>query len=1114
MKNLAQRIASLTPQQRALLELKRRQREEARPRPPRIPKRQGTGPWPATTDQTALWFFQEFDPQTSAYNIATALRLTGRLDVGLLEKATERLCGRHEILRTVFQAIGGVPYQVILPGLRLSIPIIDRSDAADREEAVQSEASKIAKIPFNLDIGPLIRLVLVRFDELHHVLIVVMHHSTTDWWSHQIFYRDLFAYYHAELGGKEIKLPEMPVQFADYALWREGWLRGEEARQQLDYWRGKLQDAPFVLEVPTDRPRPKVQSANGARQFFTLPDEATQGVRLINRRAGASSFMTLLAAIYVLIHRYTGQTDQLIGTPVSADREIDETANLIGYLLNTVVLRGQLKGDPTFLQLLEQVRTTVLEGFENKELPFRSIVEELKPERDISRMPLYQIEFLYVNPEGSMFRDSPEVWKSMEIPGLRTESFNVDRKTSPVDMQISFTENYRSMEFLIEYNTDLYRADTIRRMGRRMTRFLAGLADNAHLPCSGLPWLSDEERREVLDLACGPAVPADSPLGDADRLDALFRRSCARNPESAALIFEDEELSYAQLSRRVDALALRLRAKGIESESLVGISMSRTPDLIVALLAVLSAGGAYVPLDPDYPSERLRFISRDSGISLLLGDSEQRPSWLDAQVEVMPVGSPQTPDATNLAATRDWAGADDLAYVIYTSGSTGKPKGVAIAHGAGVRFLQAMACAPGLGRSERLLAVTTVSFDIALLEILLPLSLGATVVLASKETASDAGLLADAIESNGITAMQATPATWRMLLSAGWKGRSGLKVLCGGEALPADLAEQLQGVCGQLWNLYGPTEATVWSTRSLVGEQGITIGSPIEGDSIYILDGSGRICPTGVPGELLIGGQGLARGYWRRSALTAERFIPDRFSQSAASRLYRSGDRARWLNDGQIEFLGRLDHQVKVRGFRIELGEVEHHLLRFPGVVQAKALARPVEGKEAELTAYLVLEDDANPEWQTEIRASLRQSLPDYMLPTVFIDLEQMPLTPSGKIDVRALPEPQRKASRAAYVAPRTPTEEILAGIWSEVLGIERISVADNFFDLGGHSLLATQILSRTADSFEVSLTLQSVFDDPSLAAMAERIDSTRWAMEELQAPTRPLAEDEEEGEI
>jgi amino acid adenylation domain-containing protein len=1056
--------------------------------------------------QQRLWFLDRLEPGSASYNIPAAVRLSGALDITMLAQSLNEVLQRHEALRTTFAQVDDGAVQVIAPTLTLLLPIVDLGSQSKTSQHVETSRLAIqeAQRPFDLARGPLVRATLLRLGREEHVLLLTMHHIISDGWSMGVFIQEVAAFYTAFINGEIPSLPELPIQYADYALWQRQWLQGEVLDAQLAYWKAQLGDTSGVLELPTHRPRPPLQTFNGAIQPLALSKASSVALKALSQQEGTTLFMTLLAGFKALLYRYTGQRDILVGSPI-ANRNRAEVEGLIGFFTNTLVLRTRLSDAQTFRELLSQVRETALGAYVHQDLPFEMLVEELKLQRDLSRTPLFQIMFVLQNAPLEI----------IDLPGLTLHPLETSGGTAKFDLTLSMVETERGLRGEIEYNTDLFDATAIAQLASHFCILLESVVATKEGPdqsLADLPLLSEPERHRLL--VTWNATQMDYPQDAC--VQTSFEAQASRKSDAIAVIFQEQHITYRELDRRANQLAHYLQKLGVGPEVLVGICVERSLEMVLGLLGILKAGGAYVPLDPTYPQARLAFILKDTQSPVLLTHSQllgaHQPQTqvvcLDTDWETIAAMPPTAP--TCLATS------GHLAYVIHTSGSTGKPKGVLILHRAVVNFLQAMRQQLDLTEGDRLLSVTTLSFDIAVLELFFPLTVGASVELVSRALAGDGLGLAKRLAASGPIVMQATPATWRLLLEAGWQGERQLQILCGGEAFPRTLANQLLSRGRILWNLYGPTETTVWSAAYEVtpGEGLVPIGRPIDNTQIYLLDACLKPVPVGVPGALYIGGAGLARGYLGRPALTAEKFIPHPFSAQPGARLYKTGDLARYLPDGNIEFLNRMDHQVKVRGFRIELGEIETVLGQYPALRETVVLAREDEPGDKRLVAYMVTHDGQAPT-VSELRRFLQQRLPDYMLPSAFMNLEALPLTPNGKIDRRALPAPEliRPRLEQAFVAPRTPAEETLAAIWTQTLGVEQIGIHDDFFDVGGHSLLSIQVMSRVSDAFQVELPLRIMFETPTIAGLAESIKTIQWAAEGLHTVDAPQG-DYEEGEL
>ncbi|MFL6235263.1 MAG: amino acid adenylation domain-containing protein, partial [Thermoanaerobaculia bacterium] len=1086
--SVSDRMAALSPEQRTLFEALRQKQRQAAPAPlapppvERVSGPGGVGDWPLTFDQERLWFLQVLDPASTASNMVTAIRLTGPLDPARLESVANGAVRRHGAWRTTFPLVDGRPVQRVAPEVRLPLPVADLSalPAGDREAAALGLASEAVRRPFSLETGPLARLLLVRLSAREHVCVLVVHHIVSDLISLEIFWREVGLLYEG------VHLTEPPVQFADFAVWQRRWLDGETLAAEIAWWRERLQGFPLVLDLPTDRPRPAVQSGRGGRRRIHLTPEGAEGLRALAKREGVTKFMAVAAFSAALFHRLSGQ-DRLIAGTLNANRARPEVESLIGFFLTQLPLPFDLEGDPPFRELLARVRAVAVAAFAHQHLPFGKLVEALQPERDTSRMPVVQALVQLLEIPGAA-RAPGEV----EIEGLEIHDGNVH-----FDLMLVLFEQEGAIGGPLEYDADLFDPATILRMAGGLAAMLDAVAADPGLRLSELPVLGAAARHQI------QTEWNDTPRPRPPHCFLeLFAEQAARTPGAVACAGEGWSLSYAELDARSNQLARHLRRQGLGCGDLVGLCLERDAGMPVALLGTLKSGAAYLPLDPAHPAERRAWVLEDAGAATVL-----TPEWLAAEG---PAIEREPADPLPLSA-----GLDGRAYVIYTSGSTGRPKGVEVLHRGLANYLAAMAVRPGLGAGDVMMAVTTLTFDISVTELLLPWSVGARVELVSRQTAGDGALLANAMDAAGATWLQVTPATWTLLLDAGWPGRPGLVALCGGEALPRSLADRLLPRVGELWNVYGPTETTVWCTAWKVEPEGaIAIGRPVAGMRTHLLDRRLAPVPLGAVGELCIGGLGVARGYLRRPDLTAERFVPDPFADplttEPGARLYRTGDLARLRPDGRLESLGRTDHQVKLRGFRVEPGEIEEALRACPGVAQAAVLLREDRPGDRRLAAYLGLAPGAEPPSPAELRRDLVGRLPDYMIPAAFVVLPALPLNPNGKVDRKALAAVRPEGAGGSRVAPRTPAEELLAGIWSRVLEVPEVGAHDDFFALGGHSLLASQLVPRVRDAFGVEMPLRAVFQAPTLAAQAEWIAKARSG--EAPASARPIHRVDREG--
>lgn len=1040
--------------------------------------------------QERIWFLSQLEEQSVAYNVSVALRLTGSLHIEMLERSFNEIIRRHEVLRTTFITVGGKPVQVIAPTLDIRIPITDLRQRSKREKEaeVQRLAFEEARCPFDLAQGPLFRAALLHLDEEEYVILATFHHSIFDGWSTAVFVRELVALYEAFSTGKASTLPELPIQYADFAHWQREWLQGEMLKQQLSYWKQQLSGDLPVLELPTDHPRPARLTFRGATQSFVLPETLSKAIKTLSRQEGVTLFTTLLTAFNILLHRYTGQEDILVGSPI-ANRNRAEIENLIGFFVNTLVLRTDLSGNPTVRELLGRVNEATLGSHIHQDLPFEHLVAETRTRRELSHHPLFQVMFV--------FQNTPT--QELKLPGLTLTPIELHNKTAKFDLTLDMRETDQGLSGLWEYNIDLFENTTITRMIGHFQTLLEGMTANPEQQLLDLPILTEAERHQIL-VEWNDTKKVDYPKDTC--LHELFEAQVERTPDATALVFEDQKLSYQELNQRANQLAHYLRTLGVGPEILVGICVERSLEMVVGLLGVLKAGGAYVPLDPEYPKERLAFMIEDSQTSVLLTQEKLK----------LEIGNRKLNNGNIVCLDSDWetitqecennpvsgVNADNLIYVIYTSGSTGKPKGAMNIHRALCNRLLWMQDAYRLTADDHILQKTPFSFDVSGWEFFWPLITGARLVIAKPGGHKDSAYLIKLITDQKITTMHFVPPMLQVFLQEPdvEQCTSLRQVICSGEALPYELQQCFfERLGAELHNLYGPTEAaidvTFWHCKRENQRKIVPIGRPIANTQIYILDRYLQPVPIGASGELYIGGVGLARGYLNRPGLTKEKFIPGPFSDEVGARLYRTGDLARFLPDGNIEFLGRVDHQVKIRGFRIELGEIEAILAKHAAVREVVVIAREDQPGNKRLVAYVVSSDPAKAATTNELRSFLMQKLPEYMIPSAFITLETLPLSPSGKVDRRALPAPEglRPKLEAAYVMPQSETERFITQIWQQVLQVDKIGIHDNFFDLGGHSLLAAQIHSKLQEKFDREFSLIDLFQYPTIQTLAQYLN-------------------------
>jgi amino acid adenylation domain-containing protein/non-ribosomal peptide synthase protein (TIGR01720 family) len=1102
MADMAKLMEGLSESQRALLlqRLNKAARNRAeQPEAARIPTRpRDSNLFPLSFSQQRLWFFDQLVPGNSFFNMPAAVRFGGPLDVAALEKSLNEIVRRHEVLRTNFVAVDGEPRQATLPALRLQVERLDLRHLEEeeaREAEVRRLATEEAQRPFDLTAAPLLRATVVRLGEEDHALLLTMHHIVSDGWSMGVLLRELGALYEAYSAGRPSPLAELPIQYADYAAWQRESLRGDVLDRQLSYWKRQL-DGITPLQLPTARPRPAVQTFRGRREFVAFEKGVTDALKALARGEGTSLYVTLLAVFKALLQRYSGQHDIVIGSLI-AGRNRSEVEPLIGFFVNALVLRTDLSGNPTFRELLGRVRQTALGAYAHQDLPLEKIVEELQPERDLSRHPLYQVHFVMQN--------AADAGGGAEVPGLSMRPQAFDSEMIRVDLEFHLSEAGETLRGVMVYNTDLFDAEAVRRLLSHYQVMVAAVVSDPDRRLEELPMLTEAERGQLLvewNSTSAP-YPADACLHQ------LFERHAAGRPAAPALIERGVTLDYRELDGRANRLAGRLRRAGVGPETRVGICLPRSSEMVVAVLAVLKAGGAFVPLDSTYPEERLTFMMRDARIHLLLTDGQFRSE-----------------EAHNLL-TEDWPGDDDpespadvsggvtpdnLAYVIYTSGSTGRPKGVALSHRGVVNNLADLNRGIA-GYEARTLNLSSMSFDMCVYEVLGTLAAGGTILLPEPSAARDPAHWAELIVRHRATVWNSAPALLEMLVNYVedkpelWP-RSLRIAFLGGDWIPVTLPGRLKAMAPDLRfvALGGATEASIHSIVYVVEAtdpawKSIPYGMPMSNQHAYVLDAAGRLVPVGVPGELHLGGVGLARGYFGAPGLTASKFIPNPYSRTPGGRMYRTGDLARYMPDGNIELLGRIDHQVKISGYRIELGEILAALRQHPGVDDCVAVVREDGAGTQRLVAYFVPASRPAP-GAKQLREFLKQRLPAHMVPAVFCELDALPLSPNGKVSRDALPRPDfTRAAEGSFVAPRTPSEQALAEVWTEVLGLDRVGIHDNFFELGGDSILAIQIIHR-ANQKDLRLSPRQVFQHPTVAELAAAVGVAPAAAAEQGAVT------------
>ncbi len=1142
--NDAQPRPSLTDAKRALLEKRLRGEAAGRAASTAITRLGGDGPVPLSLAQEHLWFMAQMEPGNPVYHLPAAIRLLGPLDVSALERALNDVVARHGSLRTVFPLVDGKPMQRVLPEVHVPVPVIDVPEVPgeDREATLARMLRDEGGRPFDLENGPVARGTVFRLSPTEHVFLQNIHHLVSDGWSQGLFSRELSAFFaHHAFGAPAPDLPPIPIEYTDFARWQREALAGTGVfDRDLEYWRRQLAGAP-PLEMPTDRPRPRVMSYRGSMYRFPFGEDLAEALRRLAADEGVSMHMLMMAGLSATLLHYTGQEDQVLGSLLGG-RGRPETERVIGYFVNLAAIRVDLSGRPTFRQLLRRVRDLVLDSDRYGAVPFARLVAEMGAQGDLSRHPIIQAMVFVHNfvrdtvplrDEGG--EEDPTVLRSVPMyTGM--EVGLVDTGTSKFDFGFSLHDIPGSLTGFVEYNTDLFDASTMEALVARYLRVLRQVTADPGTGVWELDLMDAGERRRVREEWNATARPY--PPGDT--VPSLFAAQAARAPDAVAVAApRDGSLTYAALAERSGRLAESLRGLGVGPETRVGVCVERGPEMVVALLAVLRAGGAYVPLDPEYPAERLAWMLADSAVPVLLTQAPlverlpahgartvlldgplpapSRANEFAATTAQSPPARTELPDASDSPAEHDVVlpsplvgegpgeggarGApeptvhpDNLAYVIYTSGSTGRPKGVMVEHRNLANLLLGTRDAFGLREGDVYPALGSFAFDISLMEMFAPLVTGGTVRVVERERVVDVERLVE--ELAGSTVLHVVPAVMRRAAAAVRAGRGTLpgmqRILVGGDVVAPDLVPEIRAAFpgAEVRIMYGPTETTVLATGHLVDAEETVdrplMGAPLPNVRAYVCGGDGELVPPGVPGELWLGGRGVARGYLGRPELTAEKFVPDPFSGEPGARLYRTGDRARWLAEGTMEFLGRVDAQVKVRGFRIEPGEVEAALAAHPAVRESVVAALGDPG-DAWLAGYVVPAEGAAPD-PAELRAWLAERLPEHMVPGAVVVMDAFPLNGSGKVDRRALPAPEA-AGREEYVAPRTPAEETVASVWAEVLEVERVGARDSFFTLGGHSLLATQVISRLRALLGVEVPLRVVFEEATVERLAARVD-------------------------
>ncbi|MGC2057729.1 MAG: amino acid adenylation domain-containing protein [Candidatus Sulfotelmatobacter sp.] len=1044
--------------------------------------------YPASFAQQRLWFLDQLDPETAAYNLPRAFRITGPLDIAILKQAFQMVVKRHSSLRTVFDSVEGEARQIVLSDVEVEIPVIDLAGIApnQREPEALRIASEEGKKPFDLSEGPLLRPLLLRLDQETHFLVLIIHHIVTDGWSIALLFRDVTKCYAALTKNETPALPELTLQYAEYAQWQREYMSGDLLKREIEHWKHKLAGAQTLLDLPTDHPRPSGYSWHGATEEISLDSSILAKLKALAQAESSTLFMLTMAAFQALLWRYTNQESILVGTPIAGRSEI-EIENMIGLFVNTLVFRADFTHSLSFRELVRQARSFALEAYNHQDVPFEKLVEELIPQRSLETHPLFQVMFTFQNIPKQVF----------EIPGLRIKEMGFEAGIAKFDLSVEVWEN-NEFHCQFEYNTDLFEQSTVRRMLAHFEKLLSAVVENPDLNVAQIPIMSPEERQQVLvDWNCTAAdYPRDLPLHRA------FESQVNARPDATALLFAEKKWSYRQLNDEANRLARRLIASGASPGSLVGIFLERSPEMVIALLGVLKIGAAYVPLDPAYPLERLKFLIEDAALSSIVTHSSMKGE-LPGNVQNVVLLDTQNDDISGEAPGNPLVSvsSDRRAYVIYTSGSTGVPKGVEGTHRASMNRFWWMWRTYPFKASEVCCQKTNLGFVDSIWEIFGPLLAGVPNVIIPQEAVRDPEEMLQVLARERVTRIVLVPSLLRTLLDHSQDLQARVPDLtlwsCSGEVLPADLAKRFREAFPEaaLLNIYGSSEVAADVTCQQVSERdnasSVAIGRPISNTQIYLVDECGEPAPIGIRGQIFVGGDNLARGYLNRPELTAERFVANWLAPEQSPRLYRSGDLGRFRSNGEIEYLGRVDSQIKLRGLRIELGEIESVLAAHDDVDEAVVMVSG-DGEQQKLAAYLAMKDQPAPS-AGELRRYLRSKLPEHMVPSTYWRIEAVPLLPSGKVNRSALAGSGKPlVDREELTAPRNEIEAKLAEIWQELLQVKQVGIEQNFFELGGHSLLVLQVTARVRRIFEVELAVRSVFEAPTIAGLALEVQKAQ----------------------
>ncbi|GAB1541761.1 hypothetical protein NUACC21_44340 [Scytonema sp. NUACC21] len=1093
MENINKNIAFVSAERKGILEIEPKSKSTHVYQQQIIPKSTEGELATLSFAQQRLWFLTQLDRNSSTYHVIKALQLHGNLNVSVLQQSLDAIVAHHEALRTNFRLLDGNPMQVIEQPRTVELKVIDIKNSPQKSQTafLQNLLEDEAHRPFNLTSDLMLRACLIQLSPQEHILLLTIHQIAADNWSMNVVLEQLAKLYEAFLYKKLNPLSELPIRYVDFVIWQHQCLSGKVLEKQLNYWKQKLSNATPVLELPADRPRPAVQTYQGAKEAFVIPHNLSRALYVLSQQEGVTLFMTLLAVYQTLLYRYTGQQDILVGSPV-AGRNLPEIEQLIGCFVNTLVLRTAVSGNLSFRELLQRVRSVVMSAYTNQDLPIDRLIDELQPERSLSYHPLFQVMFVLENLSS----------QTLNLPEITSTSFDWNKVTTRLDLTLSISETEQGLQGLWEYNTDLFDAPRIRRMSGHFQTLLEAVAANPDKPLNELPLLTPAERHQLLVEWNGTQANCFQERC----IHELFEQRVEQNPDAIAVMFENQQLTYRELNSRANQLAHYLKTLDVGTEVRVAIYLERSLEMVVGLLGILKAGGAYVPLDPTYPKDRLAFMLENSQPLVLLTQEPLKAELPDVAAQVICLDSDwhiaQQPEE-NLNQTASPA---NLAYVIYTSGSTGKPKGVQVTHANLCHYAQAMGQALGIVAEDVYLHTASIAFSSSVRQLMVPLAQGATVKIATSEQRRDPRALFEAIKQDDVTVIDIVPSYWRNCIHT----LTGLEpekkqflldnklrlIVSASEPLLSDIPSQWMFGCqhkAQLINMFGQTETCgIVATYQIPAQQHeqikiVPLGRPIANTQIYLLDEHMQLVPVGVPGEMYIGGSGLARGYLNRPELTDEKFISDPFNQKEGARLYKTGDLAYYLEDGSIQFLGRKDYQVKIRGFRIELGEIEAVLSQHPGVLQTAVITFEDARNDTKLVAYVVPNNES-PAAIGDFRSYLRKKLPEYMIPSAFVFLEALPLTPTGKVNRRALPvhdfsTPELEGN---FLSPRNELEQQLTQIWEEVLCRQPIGIRDNFFDLGGHSLLAVKLFAQIEKQFGKKLPLATLFQSGTVEAVAK----------------------------